>query len=283
MSSKTKLLEQQRQWATSVGADIDTRGYLSSVAENLYQPLSSRAFRDFSQGSGSELADTVRRPAKMKALHSSAALAVNVFDYWTDRNMDPIFAALEIDPSAESIAFEAQFPTGHEGKPPNLDLGIRYRNGLVIGVESKISEWLTPKAPGKEQFKSKYFPESTELWSSRGLAACQALAREMHEGTARFRYLDAPQLLKHALGLATQHPGNFELYYVYFDWPGPESSAHRSEVERFENSVRQDFRFHVSTYQDVFTRLVSAAGTQHASYIRYLHERYFPSVPVAGI
>lgn len=283
MSSKTKLLEQQRQWATSVGADIDTRGYLSSVAENLYQPLSSRAFRDFSQGSGSELADTLSRPAKMKALHSSAALAVNVFDYWTDRNMDPIFAALEIDPSAESVAFEAQFSTGLEGNPPNLDLGIRYRSGLVIGVESKFSEWLTPKAPGKAPFKPKYFPESTELWSSRGLAACQTLAREIYEGTARFRYLDAPQLLKHALGLATQHPGNFELYYVYFDWPGPESSAHRSEVERFENSVRHDFRFHVSTYQDLFTRLVRAAGMQHASYIRYLHERYFPGGPVSGI
>jgi hypothetical protein len=282
MSSKTKLLEQQRMWATSVGANIDTRGYLSSVAENLYQPLSARAFRDFSQGSGSELTDTLSRPAKMKALHSSAALAVNVFDYWTDRNTDPIFAALELDPSAESIAFEAQFPTGLEGKPPNLDLGIRYRNGLVIGVESKFSEWLTPKAPGKAPFKPKYFPESTELWSSRGLAACQTLAREMHEGTARFRYLDAPQLLKHALGLATQHPGSFELYYVYFDWPGPESTVHRSEIEGFESLVRRDFRFHVSTYQELFARLVRATGTEHASYIRYLHERYFPNGPVAG-
>ena len=275
MTSKARLLDQQRQWALGVGAVVDGRGYLPSVAENLFQPLSPRALHNFSQGSGSELLDTLSRPAKMKALHSSAALAVNVFDYWLERNADPILTAMEISGKAASIEFEAQFSTGLDGNPPNLDLGIRYPQGLVIGVESKFSEWLTPKAPNKELFKPKYFQDASELWASKGLASSQALAREMYDGTSRFRYLDAAQLLKHALGLATQHPESFELLYIYFDWPGVESTTHRLEIERFGNIVCRDFRFHCKSYQDVFSRLSGTIGSEHELYMAYLRDRYF--------
>ena len=36
----------------------------------------------------------------MRALHSSSALAVNFFDYWTDRDKTPILSALGIDSEA---------------------------------------------------------------------------------------------------------------------------------------------------------------------------------------
>lgn len=275
MSSKTTLLDKQRKWALGIPCDVDSRGYVSSVSENLYQPLSTRAVDGFSNGSGSELLDTPLRPAKMKALHSSAALAVNFFDYWTERSPDLLLTALGLGIAPTSIEFEAQFPTGLEGNPPNLDIAFRFRSGLVVGVESKFSEWLTPKSPNKESFKPKYFDGPVGLWATKELPACQRLAEALHSGRIQFRYLDAPQLLKHALGLATQHPGYFELYYLFFDCPGFESEVHRSEVVRFAELVGTDFRFRWSNYQDVFNRLTVSSAAARTSYMAYLGERYF--------
>lgn len=275
MNSKANLLDKQRSWAVQAGNSVDARGYLATVAENLYQPLSPGAERAFSIGSGSELIDTKLRPAKMKALHSSAALAVNFFDYWADRSPDSLLGALKLDLKSVSIEFEAQFPTGLGGNPPNLDVAFRCDGGVVVGLESKFSEWLTPKPPNKELFKPKYFSESGGLWSRKGLSACQALASQVQAGKASFRYLDVAQLLKHALGLATQHEGKFGLNYIFYDWPGPESLAHRAEVERFQALVGNDFRFLWNSYQEVYKRLSRAAGQEHLEYITYLGKRYF--------
>jgi hypothetical protein len=52
------------------------------VVDNLFQALNESTRKAFEQGSGSELQDTASRPAKIKALHSSSALAVNFFDRW---------------------------------------------------------------------------------------------------------------------------------------------------------------------------------------------------------
>lgn len=275
MNSKASLLDMQRSWASQTGNRVDARGYLANVAENLYQPMSARALHAFSMGSGSELLDTALRPAKMKALHSSAALAVNFFDYWADREPDVLLRALRLEVKPLSIEFEAQFPTGLGGNPPNLDVAFRYNSGVVVGLESKFSEWLTPKPPNKELFKPKYFPDSTGLWSAKGLPACQELATEVHAGRTHFRYLDVAQLLKHALGLATQHQGKFGLSYLFFEWPGPESLVHRAEVERFQELVGRDFHFVWNSYQELYKLLCQAGGPEHAAYNTYLGKRYF--------
>jgi hypothetical protein len=275
MSAKSDLVNRQRAWASSVGLKVDDRGYFSSIQANLFQPLSIRAGPSFAQGSGSELTDTRNRPAKMKALHSSAALAVNVFDYWAEREAAPLFSALKLKESPARIKFEAQFPTGLEGIPPNLDLALEFENSRVVGVESKFSEWLTPKPPKKKWFKPKYFPASTKLWSEKGLLACQLLAEELNAGTRHYRYLDAGQLLKHALGLATQQPGKFELYYLYFDWPGRESAMHGEEVQQFSGIVSHDFKFTALSYQELYKHLSNEIGAEHAEYMTYLRLRYF--------
>ncbi|MEP7247187.1 MAG: hypothetical protein ABI885_26365, partial [Gammaproteobacteria bacterium] len=148
------------------------------------------------------------RRAKMSALHSSAALAVNVFDYWSERSPGLLVTALGLNGPAAPIEFEAQFPTALDGIPPNLDVAIRFHSGAVIGIESKFTEWLAPKSPNKEHFRDKYFDVGEAaggLWTSAGLPKCQKLAEAVHAKATRFRYLDAAQLLKHALGLATQH------------------------------------------------------------------------------
>lgn len=151
-STKEELLTRQRAWATNAGMAVDTRGYLPSYTANLRKPLSLAAKASFDIGSGSELRDGKTRPAKMRALHSSSALVVNVFDYWCERDTSPLMEALEVGAATEPPHFEAQFPTGLQGVPPNLDVAICLRSGITLAIESKFCEWLTPKSLAKPSF-----------------------------------------------------------------------------------------------------------------------------------
>ena len=278
ISSRAALLAQQRSWAQSRALDTDSKGYLAEWSHNLYQPLSPRAEQAFKRGGGSELLSGNDRRAKMSALHSSAALAVNVFDYWSERASAPLVTALGLSGPADPIEFEAQFPTGLDGTPPNLDVAIRFDSGVVTGIESKFTEWLAPKSPNKEHFRDKYFDvgeTARGLWTSAGLSKCQELAEAMHAKATGFRYLDAAQLLKHALGLATQHRNRFSLYYLFYDLQGRESAKHRGEVQAFADAVGDEIGFRWDTYQAMFERLVTQAALQHPSYVDYLRQRYF--------
>lgn len=275
MSSKNDLLKQQRSWAKSVGMEPDSRGYLNRIESNLWKPLSQRTRMSFENGSGSELIDIPTRPAKMRALHSSSALAVNFFDYWVENDAAPLMSALGIEAKLKSISFEAQFSTGLKGTPPNLDVVLELVNGTVIAIESKFSEWLTPKSRTKEAFKPKYFPPGVELWGTNGLPESQRQARDIYTGKEVYRFLDAPQLLKHALGLATQLSDRFSLYYLYYDWPGRESSEHRAEIDRFGERVEAELQFRAFTYQEVYRRLCEC-NIVDSKYLSYLGSRYFP-------
>jgi hypothetical protein len=96
----------------------------------------------------------------------------------------------------------------------------------------------------------------------------------MRQKREQFSYLDAPQLLKHALGLATQLGLRFDLLYVYFDWPGSESTKHQAEIARFSERVGSELRFRSFTYQDLFRRLDGM--NVEPKYLAYLRSRYFP-------
>jgi len=273
MSSKTELLEQQRNWALAQGLDPDSRGYLSDVASNLQRPMSPQTKLAFERGSGSELQDTPSRPAKMKALHSSSALAVNFFDTWVSERPTALQRSFGFDREIVSVAFEAQFPTGLTGIPPNLDVALELSDGFVIGIESKFSEWLGPKSNNKTFFKAKYFPCGPGLWAERGLPESQNLASRMNIGELQFQYLDVPQLLKHALGMATQLVDQFSLYYVYLDWPGKESAVHCDEIALFAELVGEELRFQSLSYQQVLSSLGREQGVDSV-YLSYLGSRY---------
>jgi hypothetical protein len=210
----------------------------------------------------------------MRALHSSSALVVNVFDGWCDAP-DTALQVLGLPTGAEHLEFEAQLPTGLDGKPPNLDLCIRWADGTLLGVESKYTEWLTPKPAGKAMFQEKYFPADKELWAARGLPRCQELARLLQSGHLAYRYLDAAQLLKHTLGLASTG-SRFELYYLYFDAPGKERDVHSAEIRDFRSRLGADLPFHVGTYQSVLDKLRVMVPTADA-HLRYLEARYMSS------
>ena len=273
MSSKSDLLHRQLQWASQAGLNPDARGYLNTVEKNLLQPLHDRTRKAFESGSGGELQDMKTRPAKMKALHSSSALAVNVFDYWVDKESSVMTMALELDSEITAIKFEEQYSTGLKGNPPNLDVVLELADGNVIGIESKFSEWLTPKTKSYEPFKGKYFPDGLSLWENAGLPKAQYAAKSMYEGELSFRYLDAAQLLKHALGMATQLGNRFFLYYIFHDWPGAESEVNKQEVTSFSEIVDDRLGFKFLSYQKLFNSLQHLEDTDD-QYLGYLKERY---------
>ena len=275
MTSKRELLRTQRSWALSQGLKPDTRGNLADVADNLFRPLSAAALAAFEEGGGAELKDRPRAPAKMKALHSSAVLAVNFFDHWTERDCEPLLQALGThEPLRAPPRFEAQLPIGLTGNPPNLDVLLELESGALIGIESKFTEWLSRKRRGRQLFKSKYFENRAELWSRNGLPRCQSLVADLVSGAESYRTLDAAQLLKHALGLAVNCPSSFALYYLYYDVPCPASKTHREELLTFGERVGAELRFEPLTYQELFRRL-SASGRADAEYLAYLESRYF--------
>jgi hypothetical protein len=268
MSSRSTILGSQLSWARAAGKNADSRGYLETVEANLWRPLCDQSRAAFENGSGSEL------KTKMRALHSSSALAVNVFEYWTTANCMALVQALGLDSQVTSVVFEAQHHTGLKGNPPNLDVCIRLASGHTVAIESKFCEWLGRKSPGKENFKPKYFPAKALLWTLRGLPKCQYLAADIRDRRDHFEYLDASQLLKHALGLATTLGPHFDLYYLYFDWPGPECAKHRAEIARFSERVGSELRFKAFTYQDLFSRFSASKGVDPV-YVSYLQQRYF--------
>lgn len=259
----------QKSWAKSKRKSFDSKGYVDAVETNFWKPLSVRASNAFGDGAGSEL------KGKMRALHSSSALAANFFDYWTDRDKAILLCALGVDAdSAKSLHFEDQFPTGLGGTPPHLDVVITLYSGFVIAIECKFTEPLGRSTGGKPKFKPSYFPSSGGLWTQVGLPQCQRLAEELREDPRGFQYLDSGQLLKHALGLATKCGDKFSLYYLYYDGTGDRSKSHKREIAHFEDRVGDEIRFKAITYQDVFHKL-KVSEQINPGYLEYLGSRYF--------
>ena len=304
MSAYAEIQKAQKAWAEQCQKQSYSDQYpyyLGTVGANLRQCLSTRALDGYANGDGSELKDTSRGPAKMKALHSSAALAANFFDYWTDRDDKLLLlGALNIEGNAtEPLTFEAKFPTRVSENPPNkhpnLDIAISLSSGHVVAVESKFAEWTgkhTKITSQSRTFAEKYFGYSPGLWEEQELPQCQVLADEIRRGIQRgeyiFHLLGAEQLLKHALGLATQrgktefspHYNEFTLYYLYYDWAGESAEArrrareHKDEIECFEQSVGKELNFKALTYQEVYKSIRQSEAAE-PNYLDYLECRYF--------
>jgi len=263
-----RILNQQRAWAEKFGIKFDKNGYTLRLNDNLFCPLSPRSEEEFRFGRGDELSK-----GKMNALQSSSALVVNVFEYWRDRDVDFIAQACGASKGATSLHFERTYPTGLGGIPPHLD--VEFYNPLFrpLAVESKFTESYCRKT--KRHIKEKYLNSS--LW--KGLAGCEGLVRFIHEeekGVTSFSFLDAPQLLKHILGLTAKFgKRGFELLYLWYDYrPSLEAERHRREISEFERYISSEVSFKQMTYQELFK---SIRGNPEADpqYIGYLADRYF--------
>jgi hypothetical protein len=273
VTGKTDLLRAQRRWADAHGVHYDARGCVRALADNLRAPLDESALAEFQRGS--ELTPRVAQPARAHSLCSSAALVVNVFAYWRGRDHTPLLEALGVGgPGGTRLEFEAPLPTGLAGEPPTVDVALHRPDGRCVAVESKFAEWLTPRPRGKRVFKEKYFPQGQRVWDAAGLPRCQALAEELQDGRERPRYLNAPQLLKHALGLAVNGLRTSTLVYLYYDGRGREAARHRAEVDSFAARLKGEVDLRVATYQSIFDAL-RAFPELDRDYLDYLARRYF--------
>lgn len=276
MFTKKGYSTHQKNWAEKNGLSYTSQGYLGSCKDNLFEDLSSSAKEAFTQGEGNEL------KSKMKAMHSSSALAVNVFHYWATKEeteRTPLRVALSIQEDAlivpckdVNIKFEFHPSWPLSTIKPNIDVlyGAACKG---IGIESKLLEWLGSHAAS---FGESYFKHD-ELWNVHNLPKCQKLVHALVANPTKYKHLDVAQLLKHSLGLATHFGRNFELRYVYYDLEDPASKLHKQEINEFTDSVGQELNFHAITYQDIFKILITECESAHSKYIQYLAERYFPT------
>lgn len=264
------VLRAQRAWADGQGLAVDERGYLPDVSSNLFGGLAPATKAAFEAADGDELEDRPTRPAKMRSLISSSALAVNVFQHWTLNDPAPLGLPLGLAGTVTRVEFERRMPTGAPGTPPNLDVVLTLADGGIVGLESKFTEWMQPSATQAASLVP-YFRTSPSLWEAAGLSGCARLARAVHVDEERFTYLNVPQLLKHALGLNRAGAASWSLGYVWYDADGEAGAAHREEIVRFREHVGRELRFTALPYQQLLGAL--GANVSHG-YLAYLHQRY---------
>jgi len=270
------LFDRQRKWAGSALRDTGYPDYTFELAGNLYQQLLQASRNDFEGGSGSELKrrSKGKYPPKSHALKSSAALAINVFDYWRERGLIPLSEALNSPKLLASMQMEAQFNTGL-GKPCNLDVALWAADQKwVLAIEAKFTE---PFGSGKKAgLKPKYLPKDRDTpWKRLGLEKCDRLARQLEDRSRKFAFLDAPQLLKHIFGLYRKMGNNFQLNYLWYDVSGEAGRIHWEEVEQFAEALKVEVDFHYLTYQSLIDRLKGlSTRPEDADYFDYLKRRY---------
>jgi hypothetical protein len=203
------------------------KGYVEDARLNLVSGVTPEMIKpDYCRGSGQEWL------TKIRAIHSSAALAANTFGRWkTDPAKLKILGLSGFQPPI----LEAQCPTGLGGTPPNLDVLLQ-SSDTVIGIESKLLEPLTPTKP--------YFSPS---YSRNRLPLCEEpwwnlLERVRHWPPA---HLDAAQLVKHYLGLRKRFHTGQRVFLVYLFWKPlnaadfAEYSQHAEDIEKFRNQVSE--------------------------------------------
>jgi hypothetical protein len=241
MNTVTKAMQALRD---RFGGTTDNKGYTLSPQENLVAGIDwALVEEDLRHGDGDELR------MKFKAIHSSAALAVNCFGPFQHQLEN--FRLLGKQ-GAKQVGFEHKLPIFGEVGAPNIDVWIE-REHDVVAIESKLLEYLTPK---KAKFSAAYKrlapPESDPIW-------WRVYERAKESG---LQYLDQAQLIKHYFGLnelRKKHPEGAvpTLLYIFWeplDWQDlKECRKHREEVETFANSLsNSQIQFRAMSYNELW-------------------------------
>jgi hypothetical protein len=286
MNGYQYILAKQTEWAKNnglrlIGSKVD-RGrptYTINLDQNLFQPLLPDVRTSFAAGDGSELGSS-GLPGKMQAIHSSSALAVNVFQYWKSISKVPVIAAAcglckrGSDVSCH-LEFEEKYPINDSfGFHPNIDVVIHNRPEARIqrfAIECKFSEaYGAHKHPG---LKKKYL-NCGDIWDN--IPNLRAFAQRISPDDKDFNHLHPAQLIKHILAMKRHFGrGGFRLLYLWYDVFGEQGKRHQHEVAEFAEVVRGDgIKFHSLTYQELIATLASQLRSDHDQYVPYVTERY---------
>jgi hypothetical protein len=227
---------------------------MKSILPHLPEALIREAF---AKAAGNEL-----ESGKLESPQSSAALAANVFGYFlSPGKADQFprsghFSFLESPVQRVDIERSLRFPWSG-GRHPWLDAVLETDN-WIVGIESKRFE---PFRDVKEPYFSEAYDKS--VWGSE-MTPYIALMAQLRNGTRKFRYLNAAQLIKHAFGIRTQAQEKVKLrrpqrkpalVYLYAEpraIPGDRPIS-KSEIEEHRNEISE------------FGRLVSGADVRFSA------------------
>lgn len=288
MSAYEYVLSKQIQWGRNNGIElIGSKGkrgrpaYAPKLEQNLYEPLESEVRQSFMKGDGSELLGTPDNPAKMQAVHSSSALAVNIFHYWNKRGLVPEIAyACRLcnkgNIAPQRIVFEEKHPIDVRifRFAPNIDAVIHNSDSATYkryAIECKFSEAYTPRR--HLGLKPAYI-DLSEVWED--IPNIYEFAQSICPDDNKFHHLHPAQLIKHILGLKKKFGiAGFRLLYLWYDVLGEEGAIHRREIESFSEVAKSDgVKFHSLSVQELILRLSNHYWPEHSDYIRYISSRY---------
>jgi hypothetical protein len=275
MTAFQMIIEQQETWARGKAFTFEKSshgsGYTHFLADNLlYSTISLKTVDEYMAGQGSEL------ERHMRALYSSSALVVNVFEYWRQTQRIAEVARLcgaSID--STDMEFEKKYKIANLGTP-NLDIEFSGKQTKPFAIEAKFSEPYRTTTQRNDTNLYKYLIKES-LWE--GLRGCQEIAREIlaqEGGKTKWEYLDAPQLIKHILGLSYKYKSSgFTLQYLWFDCGTEEVKEFIREILTFRDCVKGEIDFRSMTYQELFSDIKGLPNVDK-EYTSYLRERYFP-------
>ena len=262
----------QLKWATE--EKIPLEGYTKRVEDNIFNDeLHPETKKEYERGKGHEL---YGKRAHMKALHSSSALVVNVFDYWRRQNrIQEIAKCCGAEGIINGMEFEKTHPIkGMNRTPPHLD--VEFTGPIPLAIESKFTETYHRKTrrDNKDSHLDLYL-EHRDIWQ--GIPQVRALAESISQQSGArtdFEYLDVPQLIKHILGLTCSYRGQFSLLYIWYKINSNEAKQHEQELARFSISIKDEISFQTITYRDLLSEIRHVPDVDSA-YVKYLERRYF--------
>jgi len=185
MTPLNTIRARQRAWAERNGRALDKDGYCTCADDNIFERLSDAARKDFDRADGGELGRQGKR-GKIRAVHSSSALACNVFDYWRQRDLEPLSRAFGVSRPFRELALEQKLSTG-VGSKANLDVLLTADDGSLFAIESKFAESYS-KSKLKTFLKPKYFHNKRGLWAAAGLPGCQVVVEQLPAKAGRLQF-----------------------------------------------------------------------------------------------
>lgn len=192
-----------------------------------------------------ELRPTRSGAVPAHAAWSSAALVCSAFAPW---RADPTTLPLAGLEGFCDVRVEERLLIPHGGGTPNLDVALSFAGGLV-GVESKLTEHLAPRPV--RPWPAAYRRPSMAAELEGGWAETFAALLERRYTP---RFLDVPQLVRHALSLRRVTAPQTHLALLFWEpADGDDHSeirAHRDEVAELLERVGPDMspRLHAVSY-----------------------------------
>lgn len=242
-------------------------GYTLSPQGNLLPDIDDSTWalieKDLSRGDENELR------VKFRAIHSSAALAVNCFGPFKSHPERLQFFGKR---GWKPVEFERKLPIFGDVGAPNVDVWIDCGQEAVA-VESKLLEYFTRKKPEFSDAYESLASECDPVW-------WRAYRQAKEDRTKQ--HLDRAQLIKHYFGLnkfRQKNPEGPQLTLLYIFWEPqdrekvPACVEHRKEVEVFADSLsNSQIQFQWMSYNELWEKW--SAVPELKKHTRLLKERY---------